>query len=624
MGSATLLNKIILFIGLLWVSSAQAQFLGFTPIAPSQTISVTNSSSRVTLVSGGTTVKIQNVGTTEAFIAFGSATIVATTSNDSVPAGSCAVYNVAPSQSVAAITASSTTTLRVSQGNGGPVICSNSNAGAATGTVTSVSVISANGFAGTVANPTTTPAITLSTTITGLLSGNGTAISGTVPGTGVLTALGINTNTAGGIATYPVSGAGVTLTANSTLTSGFAAGNVLMSDGTTLQVGTNLNATSFVLNGGQALSGTIKLSIEGQGLASGATTTASGWYAQLDGDTTPRVRVGLNASDTASVAFGPGNATRDLFLERAGAAMLRFGTADAAAPVAQTFTFQNVLAGTTNTAGVNTTLMASAGTGTGLGGSFVFQVAAAGTTGSTQNPFATALTIDSTKLATFPGTIIIGAGAAITSSGPGGTLGSNAFNSTAYLPLTGGTISGALTLSSALTYGGVTLANSVTGTGSMVLSIAPTFTGTTTVSSLTASSNITVGGAQQFRWSGSTIQTAPANGQENITNSAATAGIGFDVSTDGTLKIRTRAQTGDGSLIAGTLQTISAASLTLTTGAIGMGKMTASASAPGAAGGKLELVCGTNSGTAKLIMAAGTSGTAVTIIDNVGAGVTGC
>lgn len=45
------------------------------------------------------------------------------------------------------------------------------------GTVTSVSVVTANGFAGTVATATTTPAITLTTTITGILSGNGTAIS---------------------------------------------------------------------------------------------------------------------------------------------------------------------------------------------------------------------------------------------------------------------------------------------------------------------------------------------------------------------------------------------------------------------------------------------------------------
>jgi hypothetical protein len=46
-----------------------------------------------------------------------------------------------------------------------------------TGTVTSVSVVSSNGFAGTVANPTTTPAITLTTSISGVLYGNGTAIA---------------------------------------------------------------------------------------------------------------------------------------------------------------------------------------------------------------------------------------------------------------------------------------------------------------------------------------------------------------------------------------------------------------------------------------------------------------
>jgi hypothetical protein len=43
--------------------------------------------------------------------------------------------------------------------------------------VSTVSVVSANGFAGTVANPSTTPAITMSTTVTGLLKGNGTAVS---------------------------------------------------------------------------------------------------------------------------------------------------------------------------------------------------------------------------------------------------------------------------------------------------------------------------------------------------------------------------------------------------------------------------------------------------------------
>lgn len=73
-----------------------------------------------------------------------------------------------------------------------------------------------------------------------------------------------------------------------------------------------------------------------------------------------------------------------------------------------------------------------------------------------------------------------------------------------------------------------------------------------------------------------------------------------------------------------TLMVGSATPLTLTAGAIGVQKITASASAPGAAGVKLEAVCGTNAGTAKLVMYAGTSGTAITVVDNVGAGVTGC
>jgi hypothetical protein len=57
---------------------------------------------------------------------------------------------------------------------------------ATSGTVTSVSVVSANGFAGTVANPSTTPAITIETTINSpVLAGNGTAISAaTTTGTG--------------------------------------------------------------------------------------------------------------------------------------------------------------------------------------------------------------------------------------------------------------------------------------------------------------------------------------------------------------------------------------------------------------------------------------------------------
>lgn len=56
-------------------------------------------------------------------------------------------------------------------------------AGAGGGTVTDVSVVSANGFAGSVANSSLTPAITLTTTVSGVLKGNATAISAAAAGT---------------------------------------------------------------------------------------------------------------------------------------------------------------------------------------------------------------------------------------------------------------------------------------------------------------------------------------------------------------------------------------------------------------------------------------------------------
>ena len=71
------------------------------------------------------------------------------------------------------------------------------------------------------------------------------------------------------------------------------------------------------------------------------------------------------------------------------------GPADAAAPTAQTWRHQSVVAGTSNTAGVDWTFKASAGTGTGAGGNFLFQTAAAGGSGTAQNSFTTKLTLTS-------------------------------------------------------------------------------------------------------------------------------------------------------------------------------------------------------------------------------------
>lgn len=77
------------------------------------------------------------------------------------------------------VTPTPTQTITIDRGIAGP----QGPAGPAGGGVSSVSVVSANGLAGTVANPTTAPAITLSTTVTGIAKGDGTALSAAVAGT---------------------------------------------------------------------------------------------------------------------------------------------------------------------------------------------------------------------------------------------------------------------------------------------------------------------------------------------------------------------------------------------------------------------------------------------------------
>lgn len=69
------------------------------------------------------------------------------------------------------------------------------------------------------------------------------------------------------------------------------------------------------------------------------------------------------------------------------------------APVAQTLSVQNTLAGgTSNVAGANFTIAGSQGKGTGVGGSLIFQTAPAGSTGTTVNALATVLTLNTTAV----------------------------------------------------------------------------------------------------------------------------------------------------------------------------------------------------------------------------------
>jgi hypothetical protein len=128
---------------------------------------------------------------------------------------------------------------------------------ATNGTVTSVSVVSANGFAGTVATATSTPAITISTSITGVLKGNATAISAATAGTDY--SAGTSTNTSGLVYSTTTTGALTTATGaqistalGTTAISGNAAnvtgivvgangGTGVANTGSTITVGGNLN-----------------------------------------------------------------------------------------------------------------------------------------------------------------------------------------------------------------------------------------------------------------------------------------------------------------------------------------------------------------------------------------------
>jgi plastocyanin len=74
--------------------------------------------------------------------------------------------------------------------------------GSGVGTVTNVSITAANGFAGTVATSSSTPAIAITTSITGLLKGNATAVSAAVAGTDYQAPITLTTVGSSGAATF--------------------------------------------------------------------------------------------------------------------------------------------------------------------------------------------------------------------------------------------------------------------------------------------------------------------------------------------------------------------------------------------------------------------------------------
>ena len=147
---------------------------------------------------------------------------------------------------------------------------------------------------------------------------------------------------------------------------------------------------------------------------------------------------GIQLLKTGALSFEGASAqsSGDVFLTRRGTANFQLGLADAASPVAQTLSVQSVVAGTSNTAGANWTYNASVGTGTGVGGDHIFQVAPAGTTGTAQNTLAVAARIYNNK------TMLTGAGFTVATLPSGATQGARAFVTDATAPSFLGTLTG--------------------------------------------------------------------------------------------------------------------------------------------------------------------------------------
>lgn len=178
------------------------------------------------------------------------------------------------------------------------------------GTVTSASVVTANGLAGTVANSTTTPAITLTTTVTGILQGNGTAISAaTTSGTGAVALVNGATfiapvlgTPASGVATN-LTGTAAGLTAGSVTTNANLTGPITSSGNATAIASQTGTGTKFVVDTAPTLAGTVTFT----GLilpASTSTPTCGTGCASISGNDQKFTVTTGTAQTSVTVTFG--------------------------------------------------------------------------------------------------------------------------------------------------------------------------------------------------------------------------------------------------------------------------------------------------------------------------------
>ncbi len=159
---------------------------------------------------------------------------------------------------------------------------------------------------------------------------------------------------------------------------------------------------------------------------------ASGfWAGDFDGN-------GFQAKSIhLTTAFNGGS---DAIITREGAAIIQFGD-DATAqntPTSQTIKGPDGLAGTgTNINGANLTIAAGRNTGSGTGGSLLFQTAPAGSSGTSAGTLTTRLTIPSTGIADFTAIPTVNGVQLLTNSTAGTTGSTNYRSSVIWLTTTG-------------------------------------------------------------------------------------------------------------------------------------------------------------------------------------------